>query len=827
MSRISYVKLINHVVLGNVEFNIDNDMISILGKNGSGKSFLIDTLQPFSRSNRFVGSYPVVPNATGYKQVNFKMPDGNIYETIHEYVPKGKTHACKSYLNKITNGIRLELNPTGHCEKFEELVKQHLNFDNSCLTVGFLSYKANGITSSRGVERKKILETTIDNPILKAFKKNAKNLATEYNAMAKQYEKQKIRIASQYTEESLNEDIGNLEHQIDTKRAILDNSRISLGFEENRLKSLLDISNVDVEKLRNIYQIYKSISDDRTIYDYYSEYQNAVRASERLSNEFLDLSERLKRYNRKNALEGQIKSSQSLLDDVSGTYDKNMSKLGKIINPDKRKDILPWLNSLISLAKHFSDILNENKLIIVSANNIDNILNQLVEKKKDNEEFIIRYTAALANIDGNKYDVNFQDNCNSCQLYDKFIKSDKFVTDMQQKWIEVMEVEQPEIETKIRDLNLIRSNIRISLQNSLESIPTYIVSPDKTGLTTLDGFLEGCSKNILYAKLVKLYDWVKETNNIIDVSKEKIDEIRRNIEEYEIELRGISILEDVVPDILNTEIQACQDKLSELDKIITNTIGKTVGALDITDSDIFGYIRMKKDEVISLYSKVDKVDSDIKHCKIQIEKLKEETTIYPKQIESMIIKQTEIKAKLNDLKNLNKNLVEYDNKRKVFLRCRELLDKDIPIALLRNNLQFIEQTTNSILSNNNIPMSVNIVPSESEVTIEVNVKDKFINDAVQLSAGETAIISLLLNSCILHIIGYPILCLDECDGALDIVNREKYVDLITSLHSVLRIDQMFIISHNIAAMNISYATKLLVGSDEGLDITDTTNLIKI
>lgn len=50
---------------------------------------------------------------------------------------------------------------------------------------------------------------------------------------------------------------------------------------------------------------------------------------------------------------------------------------------------------------------------------------------------------------------------------------------------------------------------------------------------------------------------------------------------------------------------------------------------------------------------------------------------------------------------------------------------------------------------------------------------------------------------------------------MDATNRIKYNDILESIRTVLGISQIFIISHNIDAMNNAYATKikLLVGEN--------------
>lgn len=826
--RIVHIKLINHIVLGNIDFELDNDIVSILGKNGSGKSFLMDTLHPFSRSNRFISSYPVKAGATGYKQVDFSVNGNILYETIHEYVPKGKSHACKSYINKIEKGVKIELNPTGHCEKYEELVKRYLGFDNNCMTIGFLSSVANGITSSRGQERKKILESTIDNPILKMFKKNAKELAKEYTSMTKHYEKQKIRIANTYSEESLLEQISKITNDIELNRISLKKANEDFEIMTGRLKDLEDKSHVNFDKLKTICDLTFGLQQDKTTYFIYQTFKDVLERSEKLSNEYIQLDEQLQRITKRDTLEHDIKASRAILDEKSKELHEYENRLYKYVVEDRRDSIKSWLENIIRLAKYFTDVFKGLSVVATSSSNLDNIISELVEQKKSNEEFMIRYRAALSNIDGNKYVVNVQDNCNTCQLYDKFVKSDEFVTANKTKWDNMISIEQPEIEDKLQKLSIVKENVKSSLIHSIEQASLYIKDLSKAGLTSLDSFLRECGTGVLYPKLTNFYDWVNEHNSYIDSLSTNVKDLESKIDYMDKELEYIVVPNGLNVDSMTARKNEIQETLKKYDKMIANSTYKAIGALDMTDSEIFKLSNMTLYDLNKLYLEVKDIDLDIENTNRVIEKIKYKRINLPTTIESLLVEKTQTESKLSDLRTLNKNLLEYDRKGKVLVRCKDLLDKDIPISLLRNNLAFIEKTTNAILINNSIQMGVNIIPSETEITIEVTVRDKTINDAIQLSSGETAIISLLINACILHIVGYPIICIDELDANLDVIYRSKFNDLIYSIMTVLQISQVFCISHNIAS-NINYATKILVGSEDGLDLNayDCTSLIKL
>ena len=52
----------NHVKLGTFKVQLDNQIVSIVGKNGSGKSFLLSELHPYASSNRYSSAYSISMN---------------------------------------------------------------------------------------------------------------------------------------------------------------------------------------------------------------------------------------------------------------------------------------------------------------------------------------------------------------------------------------------------------------------------------------------------------------------------------------------------------------------------------------------------------------------------------------------------------------------------------------------------------------------------------------------------------------------------------------------------------------------------------------------
>ena len=85
---------------------------------------------------------------------------------------KNDTHSAKSYLTIIENGQEINLNPTGHRDLYVELVDKYLHYNSKVENIAHLSESFNGITNSTPLDRKKIVESTIDSERIAMLKKN-------------------------------------------------------------------------------------------------------------------------------------------------------------------------------------------------------------------------------------------------------------------------------------------------------------------------------------------------------------------------------------------------------------------------------------------------------------------------------------------------------------------------------------------------------------------------------------------------------------------------------------------------------------------------------
>lgn len=185
----------------------------------------------------------------------------------------------------------------------------------------------------------------------------------------------------------------------------------------------------------------------------------------------------------------------------------------------------------------------------------------------------------------------------------------------------------------------------------------------------------------------------------------------------------------------------------------------------------------------------------------------------------------DLTANLGHVENLNKKLNELTKMSKPLEKVLDALSPTtgIPLILIKMYLDETEKIANDLLSvAYGDTFKIKFVATEKEFSIMVEAKDNIKPDIKMASQGEIALTTISLSLALIEqsIGHYNILCLDEIDGALDVYNKDNFINILEAQIEKLGIEQVFVISHN-DAFDIA-ATDLILLKDNFIDKTNLT-----
>lgn len=789
--RIISLEFVNHVKLGTFKMKWDNSIISIVGANGSGKSFLLSSVHPYGSSDRYNKAYPVIPEKPGYKKIVYDV-DGVLYETIHEYVPHKNTHKCKSYLNRIVNNNTEELNPTGNVEIYKDLVYKYLKFNSDIFDIGFISFKANGITGTP-TNRRNVLESTVDMSLLNKMKYNVATLSSSQGALVTISKKKQQELLEYGTVESIKERIDKyradkviFEKKIQEVDSNINATRSSLEGLEQLDESILPSISLLIETLSKT-----SLNDYNELLNAYNEARAKLDSISKRSNDLSrirnEINDNMLMQKNKAELEEALKKknefSKSLFD-----------KLHKYItNPD-----LFGVQDAEKVMSDFIKILGYVEKLSTPIRVAD--INELIKNKnteiEEMQSLINKFERALDLSDGKSYTVPYADNCNTCELYRKFIKTGEFIKNNQRAYDSNKDI----IKTIKYDTVLL-DNIKAVGSSVWSNDMTIIFTPEvinRYGFKNINDFL---SKNNSPDVLQSFINAIKDTYYDYIRSKEEASQLGFNISETVSHIRNIAFdLEEV-----EKELELLKNDLAKYKSIAESRVS------DISIPDKYKYFKVH--DLIKLSNDILSSSSKIKDLNIKYGEFLAKRKLLEHQIEENTKDRITLEIKLSELESISKELNKFLEDKEIISRCREIIDKNIPIMLLENNLKFLQDMTNEILVENNIPIQIEIDINNNVIVIPCTIEESLVPDASMLSAGETCLVSLILNACILHLLGYNIMCLDEIDANLDVERRKQFNNIVVTIMAKLDIDQICCISHNISS-TIDSATIIQIGESQ-------------
>jgi len=361
--KILYIKLKNYASiytgLHKKEIEIDftkckNNVIWLVGANGSGKTSILSTLHPFAYSGNMdvrSNSSLILPEKDGYKEIHIQ-DRHNLYIITHFYKwTKKESLTVKSFIKKNNE----ELNPNGNVTSFLEIVKNELNIELEFLKLLRLGSNVTNIIEMKATDRKKFASDLLsdinvytelykkvndDNRILKGLIKSISDKISKLGVVDESVIKSEIDTINERIN-LLSEDKSRLDRDIGTEIGIMNsilpkdintydelsnkvyNLRIELDNRADELKNVMDF-NQPILLVGDYNEILNSFLDEsRTIENQISLKQHLLEMTiDRLDSEITD----------KDKLDTQLKSFTSIenFNDINSLYSDLVLKISNL-----------------------------------------------------------------------------------------------------------------------------------------------------------------------------------------------------------------------------------------------------------------------------------------------------------------------------------------------------------------------------------------------------------------------------------------------------------------------------------------------------------------
>lgn len=367
MVKLTRLKLVNYIGVflgtGLTELEIDrtnsnNNIILLVGNNGSGKTSVLSEITPIPLEH--LGSRTksrILDGKVGIKELDYLVDNVILYKIKIIFDPKKPT---KCFIRKIVDNSDQELNPNGNVDSYLDVVQNELHMGKNYTNIGYLSKNIKNFVIMKPADR---------NEYISEWMPEIAEYLDAYRTSSKIITKVKKEI------DGYNKEIGNMSSM---------NYELELNFLNSNIKNLndqLEEYNKNITEL-NVYQnqLQPSIKTEKQLADYKLSFLNSVDKlnsfkSEiykkyELLNDFdntsLNIDDEIKKYS-----ESKIKIQSDL-----NKCEENLSLLESEISSNKLMINTDDSLKNIDLTSVYTNIDENNKLIDSISENIDKYINK-------------------------------------------------------------------------------------------------------------------------------------------------------------------------------------------------------------------------------------------------------------------------------------------------------------------------------------------------------------------------------------------------------------------------------------------------------------------
>lgn len=391
MINLTRLKLVNFIGVylgtGLTEFEIDrsrssNNIILIIGDNGSGKTSIISELTPLPLEH--FGSRNesrIIKDKVGVKELDFLVDNFIEYKIKIVYDP---TKTTKCFIKKIVDGKEIDLNPNGNVSSYMEILEHELHMKKNYTNVGYLagSGKNKNFVAMSPTERNNYISEWMPeiSEFLDAFKISSKIL-TKLKKEIESYNKQIGNMSTINYELELNYIDSNINNLTNSLKQV-ESELIQLETYQEQIKSnVRDYRELDELKnkfLNNSNILRKRF--DSFVHKYRSiiEWENGSRMDIKELNSRLDkVKQKLSHVEETiSFISSELISNQSLLSDDEKLSDTDINTI--LVTIEQNESILESLyESIKEYQERYSipdeDLIQFNKLYNELTMFIDNL----------------------------------------------------------------------------------------------------------------------------------------------------------------------------------------------------------------------------------------------------------------------------------------------------------------------------------------------------------------------------------------------------------------------------------------------------------------------
>lgn len=816
--KITYFKLENSagLLLGSnkniieIDFSKSkNKLISIQGRNGTGKSCLLSALVPFSGVSSTIDDRGTIPfikvGKEGYKEIHYNV-NGSEIIIKHFYKPtKDGSHSVKSYFS--LNGE--ELNKNGNVSSFNDLVEIHFGLTQDMVRLVRIGSNVNSFINLQPSKRKEYIGKLIN---------EIETYISIYKKINDDLRLAKLLLSTNHNN-IMKCNINNLDQELKT----INQLRKQLTKVEQQKESIFgEISkNKMIQDQNNLSELTKKLHFNESII---SEFEAIQLAYFKIKNRENLINERDKLANELINLQSEMKSNRLQIDVNLNKINDFKDKINKISNSENidflKKHIIELkeqtkeihtikfnitsneLNNCITTLEH----INRSTMIIYSFNN--NAINKFIEIKEKNRsvvKFIEKQAKKNILFDRSKFNIMIKQIFSSDHMLipncDSEFKDCPFY--------KLSEIINPSIDDDIIDSETLKqigiindhfNNIEIQLTKfkSLDIPPKLKEIFNKSmifnnmknksnlfELNDLNEFMfilkENENKAMLKAQLIECEEKLKFYND-------------NGIATFEAEIKSLNdsnmLFGSKISELLN-KIKILTAKITQLDKDIL-IINKYKDQYQIID-EIKINIKSLRDKI----AEVENINQLILTQQMEYDQLSNEII----ELNSAIKLKENAVDNYKMLSNENK-ILEQKFKELTMIHESVSTKKGIPVIYIKSYLDRIHSFTNKLLEiiyDDSVQIADFIITQDSfEIPFTRN--GELISDIKYGSQSELSLISMAISFALLKMSSktYNILLLDEIDAGLDDENKSLFLEMLKAQIDQINAEQVFIISHNLA-----------------------------